>query len=73
MVALNMQTPDLWQQLNAGLFRQNGGSGFVEKPSFDNLNAACCSDKPSNDSVSATIQLIAGRYLQIVTKNQKMI
>ena len=64
MVALNMQTPDLCQQLNAGLFRQNGGSGFVEKPLKTDLMAACCSDKVPENTVSATIQLIAGRWLR---------
>ncbi|XP_041986907.1 1-phosphatidylinositol 4,5-bisphosphate phosphodiesterase gamma-1 isoform X2 [Aricia agestis] len=34
MVALNYQTPDKAMQLNMGKFRENGGCGFVLKPSF---------------------------------------
>jgi len=33
-VALNFQTAGLEMDLNDGLFRQNGGCGFVLKPDF---------------------------------------
>lgn len=34
MVALNTQTHDIPNLLNDGLFRQNGGSGYVLKPEY---------------------------------------
>ena len=34
MVALNYQTPDLGMQINQGLFRLNGGCGYVLKPAW---------------------------------------
>ena len=32
MVSLNFQYPDVWMHLNQGLFRLNGGCGYVLKP-----------------------------------------
>ena len=34
MVALNFQTVDTYMHLNQGFFRQNGGCGYVLKPSI---------------------------------------
>jgi len=33
MVSLNFQKPDLYMHLNQGFFRNNGGCGYVLKPS----------------------------------------
>lgn len=34
MIALNYQTPDKPMQINMGKFKENGGCGFILKPSF---------------------------------------
>ncbi|XP_032527814.2 1-phosphatidylinositol 4,5-bisphosphate phosphodiesterase gamma-1 [Danaus plexippus] len=58
LVALNYQTPDKPMQLNMGKFRENGGSGYVLKPSYM-LEAGARARSP----VSILLRLIGARHL----------
>ncbi|TNN68544.1 1-phosphatidylinositol 4,5-bisphosphate phosphodiesterase delta-4 [Liparis tanakae] len=74
MVALNFQTAGLEMDLNDGLFRQNGGCGFVLKPDFMRGGATRFSperpgERPGYGPRRLSIQVISGQQLPKV--NQK--
>ncbi|XP_047456940.1 1-phosphatidylinositol 4,5-bisphosphate phosphodiesterase delta-4 [Mugil cephalus] len=74
IVALNFQTAGLEMDLNDGLFRQNGGCGYVLKPDFMRDGGAQFSpEKPEElhgyKPLRLSIQVISGQQLPKV--NQK--
>lgn len=66
MIALNFQTPDKPMQILMGKFRDNGGCGYVLKPSFmlhedyDPNEASSCDGL---EQVLVTLRIIAARHL----------
>ncbi|ODM95281.1 1-phosphatidylinositol 4,5-bisphosphate phosphodiesterase gamma-1 [Orchesella cincta] len=73
MVALNYQTPDKPLQLNHGKFQDNGGCGYVLKPSYlllkdFNPNAMMDYIKFGNPKMNFTITVIAARHLESTRK-----
>lgn len=74
IVALNFQTAGLEMDLNDGLFRQNGGCGFVLKPEFmRDSESEFSPDRPEEREgyrpLRLSIQVISGQQLPKV--NQK--
>lgn len=74
IVALNFQTAGLEMDLNDGLFRQNGGCGFVLKPDFMRDASTVFSperpeETPGYRPLRLSIQVISGQQLPKV--NQK--
>ncbi|KAM3607652.1 uncharacterized protein V6R79_011356 [Siganus canaliculatus] len=74
IVALNFQTAGLEMDLNDGLFRQNGGCGYVLKPDFmRDSNTQFSLEKPEERAgyrpLRLSIQVISGQQLPKV--NQK--
>lgn len=74
IVALNFQTAGLEMDLNDGLFRQNGGCGFVVKPDFMRKSDSEFSPErpesgPGYKPLRLSIQVISGQQLPKV--NQK--
>lgn len=65
MIALNYQTPDKPMQLLMGKFRDNGGCGYILKPSFmltdeyDPNDSSCA----GLSQVLVTLRVIAARHL----------
>jgi phosphatidylinositol phospholipase C, gamma-1 len=65
MIALNFQTPDKPMQILMGKFRDNGGCGFILKPSFM-LNDDYDPNDPSCvglEQVQVNLRIIAARHL----------
>uniref|UniRef100_A0A3P8WIF6 Phosphoinositide phospholipase C n=1 Tax=Cynoglossus semilaevis TaxID=244447 RepID=A0A3P8WIF6_CYNSE len=74
IVALNFQTAGLEMDLNDGLFRQNGSSGFVLKPDFlrdgnTQFSPEKPEERPGYRPLRLSIQVISGQQLPKV--NQK--
>lgn len=74
IVALNFQTAGLEMDLNDGLFRQNGGCGFVLKPDFMRKTDSEFSPErpesgPGHRPLRLSMQVISGQQLPKV--NQK--
>uniref|UniRef100_A0A8C8DQC6 Phosphoinositide phospholipase C n=1 Tax=Oryzias sinensis TaxID=183150 RepID=A0A8C8DQC6_9TELE len=74
IVALNFQTAGLEMDLNDGLFKQNGGCGYILKPDFmRDGNTHFCPEKPEErrdyKPRRLSIQVISGQQLPKV--NQK--
>ncbi|RVE58468.1 hypothetical protein OJAV_G00209410 [Oryzias javanicus] len=74
IVALNFQTAGLEMDLNDGLFKQNGGCGYVLKPIFMRNGSTQFSpekpeERPSYKPQRLSIQVISGQQLPKV--NQK--
>lgn len=74
IVALNFQTAGLEMDLNDGLFRQNGGCGYILKPGFmrdgtSGFNPEKPEDLQGHKPLRLSIQVISGQQLPKV--NQK--
>ncbi|CAG5865961.1 unnamed protein product [Menidia menidia] len=74
IVALNFQTAGLEMDLNDGLFRQNGGCGYVLKPDFlrdpgTQFSPDKPEERPDYNPLRLSIQVLSGQQLPKV--NQK--
>ncbi|XP_067860673.1 1-phosphatidylinositol 4,5-bisphosphate phosphodiesterase zeta-1-like [Heptranchias perlo] len=74
MVALNYEVPGLGMDLNRGKFQDNGGCGYVLKPTFMNndIKFDPLASKQSFDPVIVVIQIISGQHLPICRTQSKI-
>jgi len=69
-VALNYQTEDIPNLINAALFRQNGASGYVLKPEYmRNQNI----QERLENSCRLKIRIISGQHLPKVDGNAEVV
>ncbi|XP_003785003.1 1-phosphatidylinositol 4,5-bisphosphate phosphodiesterase delta-4 [Otolemur garnettii] len=74
IVAMNMQTAGLEMDIHDGLFRQNGGCGYVLKPDFlRNAQSSFHPERPISPfkAQSLLIQIISGQQLPKVNKSKE--
>ena len=68
LAAINFQTPGKELQVNQGWFLQNGGCGYVLKPS--SMTTGCFSTEKlsiSTESFLLSISIISGRHLNDIS------
>ena len=68
LAAINFQTPGKELQINQGWFLQNGGCGYVLKPS--SMTTGCFSTEKlsiSTESFLLSISIISGRHLNDIS------
>ncbi|XP_053453960.1 1-phosphatidylinositol 4,5-bisphosphate phosphodiesterase delta-4 [Nycticebus coucang] len=74
IVAMNMQTAGLEMDIHDGLFRQNGGCGYVLKPDFlRNAQSSFHPERPISPfkAQALLIQVISGQQLPKVNKTKE--
>ncbi|XP_046498919.1 1-phosphatidylinositol 4,5-bisphosphate phosphodiesterase delta-4 isoform X4 [Equus quagga] len=74
MVAMNVQTAGLEMDIHDGLFRQNGGCGYVLKPDFlRDAQSSFHPERPISPCKAQTliIQVISGQQLPKVNKTKE--
>uniref|UniRef100_UPI00358E8B70 1-phosphatidylinositol 4,5-bisphosphate phosphodiesterase delta-4-like isoform X2 n=1 Tax=Myxine glutinosa TaxID=7769 RepID=UPI00358E8B70 len=76
IVALNFQTPGREMDLNGGRFRQNGGCGYVLKPTYmhrmeSNFHPEDPCSGEAFDPMKLTIKIVSGQQLPKCKGNKK--
>ena len=62
LAAINFQKPEKELQINQGWFLQNGGCGYVLKPSI--MTKGCFESPPiTTESMLLSVSVISGRHL----------